>query len=70
MCKYRVEDRFSIVSVPGDPPVIAHQSALFWVNSPVDALSYQQFPDLVIEKDHDRVGHCGYHKVRDCNWAS
>ena len=70
MCKYRVEDRFSIVSVPGDPPVIAHKCAFFRVNGPVDALSYKQLPDFIIEKHHYRVGDRWNHEVRDCNRAS
>jgi hypothetical protein len=37
--------------------------------SPVDALSHKQFPDLIIYKDHNRVGYRWNHEVRDCNRA-
>ena len=63
-------DRLSIVSVPGDPPVIAHKCAFFRVNGPVDALSYKQLPDFVIEKHHYRVGNRWNHEVRDRDRAS
>ena len=35
------------------------------MDGPVDTLSYEQFPDLVVEKHHYRVGNSGYHEVRD-----
>jgi hypothetical protein len=40
------------------------------VNCPVDTLSYEQFPDLIVEKNHNRVGYSGYHEVRDRDRAS
>jgi hypothetical protein len=39
------------------------------MHSPVDTLSHKQFPDLIIYKDHNRVGYRWNHEVRDSNRA-
>lgn len=60
----------SIVGVPGDPSVVAHECALLRVHRPVDALPDHQLPHLVVEKNEDGVGDGGDEEVRDRDGTS